>query len=301
MATEDKTIRREITNLVQKTKDQFLPHLIYIAGDEIGKTYRITKPKTTVGRTDECDIPISDEQVSRKHACLILADQSVTIEDLGSTNGTLVNGLKIDKIRLKNNDRIQIGSLTMFKFYCEEGVEQQFIENLYRSATKDFLTSAFNRKYFLDRAESDFYYAIRHNTPLSLVMVDIDDFKKVNDTHTHLAGDMVLKNLSQITQNFIRKEDLFARLGGEEFAILLRDTPSSTALKFADNLRKKIETSLFVFENQEFKLTISLGITTLKDKNHDSLQSLIYSADTALYQAKRSGKNKVVFSKLDEQ
>lgn len=301
MVTDDKTIRREITNMAAKTKEPFLPHLIYISGDNIGKIFRITKNKTTIGRTDECDISIPDEQVSRKHACLTLSGETVSIEDLGSTNGTLVNGIKVDKALLKNNDRIQIGSLTMFKFYCEQGVEQQFIENLYRSATKDFLTAAFNRKYFIDRAESDFYYAIRHGTPLSLIMMDIDDFKKINDTFTHLAGDMALRNLSQITQGFIRKEDLFARLGGEEFAILLRDTPGAVALKFADNLRKKIEGSTFVFEGHEFRMTVSMGITTLKDKNHDSLQSLIYSADTALYQAKRSGKNKVVFSKLDEQ
>ena len=167
----------------------------------------------------------------------------------------------------------------------------QKLENL---ASRDELTQLYNRRFFYESANKMIEYAKRHNHPLSIIMLDIDHFKLVNDTFGHANGDLVLKSLSQTMEATQRKSDTIVRLGGEEFAILLPDTNEEQAIQIAEKLRHKIEqTPVNLTTDNEINYTISLGVSqinTLTDKNiDDSLQR----ADEALYRAKEKGRNNV--------
>ena len=154
------------------------------------------------------------------------------------------------------------------------------------------MTKAYNRLYFSSRLKEEIERAKRYNHPLSLILLDIDFFKKINDTYGHDVGDLVLKTVSQIVLENIRKSDLFARIGGEEFAILLPDTSKDKAILVAEKLRETIEKTPIILPNgKQIKVTISLGVTSLKKDDNES--SFIKRADEALYDAKKSGRNVV--------
>ena len=133
---------------------------------------------------------------------------------------------------------------------------------------------------------------------LSLVMFDVDFFKKVNDNYGHLAGDYVLQKLAKLAQSCIRTEDVFARYGGEEFAIICRGIPLINAGIMGERIRTMVEQSAFEFEAKRLPVTISVGVAALPESNADSALALIQSADNALYEAKRSGRNRVILKDL---
>jgi diguanylate cyclase (GGDEF)-like protein len=229
---------------------------------------------------------------------VVVTEQSVLIEDCGSTNGTFLNGQKLGgREVLKDGDKIQVGSTTILKFTYPDKLEEHFQRQMYESALRDGLTKIFNKKYFLDRLESEFAYAIRHKVPLSLVMFDIDLFKKVNDASGHLAGDYVLVQLARLVSESIRGEDVFARYGGEEFVVICRGIDLAACQAFADRVRKLIETTEFKFENTPLPITISMGIASLPDPEIKDPIAFVAAADDALYQAKRRGRNCVIARK----
>ena len=131
---------------------------------------------------------------------------------------------------------------------------------MYESALRDGLTKAFNKKYFTDRLESEFTFATRHESPLALVLFDIDHFKKVNDTHGHQAGDYVLSEISTLLTGALRAEDVFARYGGEEFAVICRGSDIAQAQVVGERLRKAVEAHRFVYEGTHIPVTISVGV-----------------------------------------
>src|SRR5690606_2510180 len=143
------------------------------------------------------EIRLEDEGVSRLHACLQREENgTVQLRDLGSTNGTYVNGIRGDDFQLRDGDRIQVGSVTILKFSYQDSLEEQFQQQLYESATRDPLTQAFNKRFFSEQLEKDFSHSARHGLALSLVILDVDQFKKLNDTHGHPAGDHVLQRMA---------------------------------------------------------------------------------------------------------
>ncbi len=195
--------------------------LVVIHGDGLGKKYDLAQPEVTIGRSSKSDIQVDQESVSRLHARVVSDGGKVTIEDGGSTNGTFVNDEQADgAFRLRNGDLIKIGR-TIFKFIASNNIEAAYHDEVYRLTTVDELTQVFNRRYFEDTLDREVARCQRHHRSLSLVMLDIDSFKRINDTHGHLAGDMVLKNVATLIKGRVRREDVVARFGGEEFALLL--------------------------------------------------------------------------------
>ena len=287
---EDKTIRKNIIETFNKIED-IKACFVVLAGKDIGKNFEINKKKFFIGRNPKCDVPVNDDDVSRRHARVEMTTQGIIIYDLGSTNGTLVNGMKIKKHTLQDGDRIQVGSFTILKFNFLDALENTFNEELYNSANRDFLTQAYNKKYFIDRLSMEFSYAIRHTAPLSLLFFDIDHFKKINDKYGHLAGDFILKDLVLKIKSEKRQEDLLARYGGEEFILLLRDTSAEKAILIAENMRITIQKHNFKFEKKDIPVTISIGISVLKDENFKNINSFIKTADEELYKAKKNGRN----------
>ena len=274
-------------------KDRDRAYLIVLAGSSVGEMYKITSESTVIGRGQQADIQVIDEGISRRHAEIVHEGEQIVIRDLGSTNGTYCNGDRIGEHRLSDGDKIQVGSTTILKFTFHDSLDETFQRQMYESALRDGLTKIFNKKYFLDRLDSEFAYAIRHHTPLSLVMFDIDHFKKINDSHGHLAGDYALSTLAKVVSDTIRQEDVFARYGGEEFAVICRGIDLGGALAFGERIRRCVDGQSFVYNAIDIKVTVSVGVAAVAETMKEP-QELIGTADDALYQAKRLGRNRVV-------
>jgi diguanylate cyclase (GGDEF)-like protein len=168
------------------------------------------------------------------------------------------------------------------------------LRQLYESSTRDALTGAHNRVHFDERLRTELAYAVRHGTALSLALFDIDHFKRVNDTHGHLAGDQVLRHVARIAARQLRAEDMFARYGGEEFAVILRGIDLSGCVRVAERLRSTIEVLPTGFEKRVIPVTISVGCAMFDDAPERRGESLVARADSRLYAAKRTGRNRVV-------
>ena len=275
-------------------KDRDRAYLIVLAGSSVGEMYKVVAESTVIGRGQNADIQVIDEGISRRHAEIAHKGGEIVIKDLGSTNGTYCNGDKIAEHTLTDGDKIQVGSTTILKFTFHDSLDESFQRQMYESALRDGLTKIFNKKYFLDRLESEFAYAVRHRTPLSLVMFDIDHFKRINDTHGHLAGDYALSTLSKIVSDTIRQEDVFARYGGEEFAVICRGIDLGGAIAFGERIRRCVDGQSFVYNGVDIKVTVSVGVSAVPEVGMKEPQELIGAADDALYQAKRQGRNRVI-------
>jgi len=269
-------------------------YLIVLQGSNVGEMYRLEGGEAVLGRGTAATIRLGDDGISRRHAKIVVAGNVVKIEDLGSANGTLVNGALIQQSALKDGDKIQLGSTTILKFTYHDKLEENFQRAMYDAALRDDLTKAFNKKHFLDRLEQEVAFCRRHGSALSLVMFDVDHFKKINDTYGHLAGDLVLSKLSAVAQTAVRTEDIFARYGGEEFTILCRGIPLGSAGMLAERIRSTVEATQFVFEQQLIPVTISVGVAAYPEIAVQNGLELIGAADEALYTAKRGGRNRVV-------
>jgi len=263
--------------------------LVVIYGSELGKKYNLNAPSLVIGRSSKCDIQIDQESISRNHTKIVNTGKSILIRDLGSTNGTYVNDEPIDEYVMRDGDLIKIGR-TIFKFLTGGNIENAYHEEIYRLTTIDGLTQIFNKRYFLETLERELARSHRYRRELSLVMFDIDHFKKINDSYGHLAGDYVLKHLAQTVKTRIRREDCFARYGGEEFSIVLPEIDGPNAKPFAEKIRQLVEVTDFKFENTSMPITISMGVATL-DMDSADPQALIKRADDRLYEAKSSGRN----------
>ncbi|MCM8773497.1 MAG: diguanylate cyclase [Candidatus Omnitrophica bacterium] len=258
---------------------------IIISGYDIGKVFFINKPTMIIGREEGVDIWINDQHISRRHAQVVTNGQQITLIDLRSTNGTYVNDLSIEEHKLSDGDRVKIGDVIM-KFIMKDDIDTAFHEELYNLASQDGLTNIYNRMYLLKALEN-----LKSKAPFSLIMFDIDDFKKINDIYGHNAGDFVLREIAKIVKGLIRQEDVFARFGGEEF-ILLVMLNKDIAYKIAERIRKTIEDYEFVFGNEIIKCTISAGVFCVENFGMSTFQ-WIEAVDKLLYEAKRQGKNRV--------
>jgi diguanylate cyclase (GGDEF)-like protein len=268
-------------------------YLIVIAGNAVGEMYQIRKDEISIGRDRSSDILVTDVGISRGHARIFQDDMgSLHIEDLGSTNGTYVNGEQVKRKMLRDGDRIQLGRTTILKFSLSDDLEESFQRRMYDSAVRDGLTRIYNRQYFEERIASEFSYAYRHFIPLSVVMMDLDHFKRINDTHGHPVGDVVLRTVAQTITRTIRTEDMLARYGGEEFVILARNTDAHSVIVVAERIRAAVEAQGVPVSSGIVKITISLGTSTLDNRNVGSAEELVAAADEALYHAKRLGRNR---------
>jgi diguanylate cyclase (GGDEF)-like protein len=263
--------------------------LVLIYGMELGKKYNLESRSMIIGRSSKCDIQVDQESVSRNHCKVMNTGKSVLLRDLGSTNGTYVNDLPIDEHVLHDGDLIKIGR-TIFKFLTGGNIENAYHEEIYRLTTVDGLTQIYNKRYFLEVLEREISRSHRYSRQLSLIIFDIDHFKKINDNYGHLAGDFVLKHLATAVKGSIRREDIIARYGGEEFAIVLPEIESYNAQRFAEKIRHLVEKTVFRFEDTDIPVTISVGVATSTAETQ-STEEFIKIADDQLYEAKRSGRN----------
>ncbi len=294
--SEEKTSVHSVQDLLGKARQQNA-YLIVISAKSaatVGRMFKLDKPEVVLGRSADATLQVEDDGISRKHAKLVLAATGeYQLVDLGSTNGTFLNGTRVEIAELTDGDKIQLGSNTVLKFSIQDQLEEQYQKSIYESATRDGLTRIFNKKYFLDTIRKEFAFCVRHRVALSLVMFDVDHFKKINDTYGHQAGDYVLTKIAQRISDTVRVEDVFARYGGEEFALMLRESSEEKAFQCAERCRKAIDIADFSFGGIPIKVTISLGVATLLDSDFVQPEDLIAAADKYLYRAKRAGRNRV--------
>jgi len=174
----------------------------------------------------------------------------------------------------------------------------QVEKQLEQMAMTDVLTSLLNRRAFLNRAKEEIQQSIRYHHPLSLMMIDLDHFKNINDTYGHSTGDQLLCFAAETLKNNIRNVDILARLGGEEFGIMMPDTKLMSAVELAERLRSVVESTPYAVEGHETGLTVSIGVASTNEAQQE-IDALLKDADIALYNAKNQGRNRVEYLKSD--
>lgn len=275
--------------------------LVMIYGKELGKRYSLgdtapVSPGTppgvmTIGRSSSCEIQLDEETISRVHAAITRTREGhFCVEDRGSTNGTFLNDDPLKQpTPLKDGDLLRVGR-TIFKFFGSLNVEARFHDEMHRLSITDGLTGIFNKRYFLESLERELVRASRNQSALSLIMMDVDFFKKINDTFGHLAGDAVLRGLADTVVKHVREVDIFARYGGEEFGLILPGINQAEAIVVGEKIRALVEQRPVSHDNQPIFATISLGLAVLQERDL-SAQAFIAIADKQLYRAKTIGRN----------
>ena len=261
-----------------------------------GQSVFIVDSGMVLGRYRGCDIRIDDSGLSRKHVRFYQLDGRWYVEDLQSRNGTIVNGVQIHRPRmLADGDRIQIGTGTVFRASLQDSMEQAATQRMYESTVRDPLTRAYNRGYLDKRLDEELAFANRHGTELSVLLLDVDHFKNVNDSYGHQAGDAVLRVLAALLKRIVRTEDVVARYGGEEFAVVARGINERNALIFAERIRKTFAATRVPWEGDYIAVTLSIGIATCRiDRKYATPAALLAVADEALYAAKAQGRNRSI-------
>ena len=267
--------------------------LVEIHGPELGKKYVLDEEEFTIGRDVKNNIVIDLDNVSRRHAKISTRQGKSFVVDLGSTNGTYLNDEEVlEETPLRTGDYVKVGG-SIFKFLSGGNIETLYHEEIYQLTIVDGLTQVNNKRFFLEFLEREMGRCHRYNRALSMIMFDIDHFKKINDVNGHLAGDYVLRELAANVKQRVRKEECFARYGGEEFSIVMPEAGAENARRFAEKIRKLIEDHVFQFESKDIPVTVSLGVADMTGDMTEPLQ-FIKVADANLYKAKKGGRNRVV-------
>jgi len=267
--------------------------LVEIHGPELGRKYILDEEEFTIGRDVKNNIVVDLDNVSRRHAKIVTRGGKSFVCDLGSTNGTYLNDQEVlEETPLRSGDYVKVGG-SIFKFLSGGNIETLYHEEIYQLTIMDGLTQINNKRYFLEYLEREMGRCHRYNRSLSLIMFDIDHFKKINDTNGHLAGDYVLRELAMVVKQRIRREECFARYGGEEFSIVMPEAGPENARRFAEKVRKMVEDHGFNFEGKDIPVTISMGVADMVADMTEPMQ-FIKVADANLYKAKKNGRNQVV-------
>ncbi len=277
--------------------DNAPPCLVMLMGPSgyVGQQWVLNGSDLVIGRAVESFIYVDDKSISKSHAKLSVFGKEVTIMDLSSTNKTVVNGTAIpplSPIKIKNNDQIKTGNV-IFKYLEEGNIETVTNQDVFERAQKDALTGAYSKGALIIKGPEAMKRAEIISEALSLIVFDIDFFKKINDNYGHAAGDYVLRELSGIVmKKLIRSQDYLARYGGEEFVVILAGSPVKSALEIAERVRTTVETHKFVFEGKSIPVTVSLGVA-VREPVETEWDQLFKRADQALYTSKTNGRNRV--------
>lgn len=270
------------------------PSLVVVSGRSLGEIYRLGADDLTIGRDEGNFVLLDDVGVSRNHARIAFDGRSVIVEDLESKNGTFVNNAAITKRELEDGDLVHIGHTT-YKYLSGTNAEHRYYEALYSVASSDPLTGLPNRRYFDDAIDREIARSKRHKTSLSLVLLDLDHFKSVNDNYGHVAGDEVLKAFASLVLERTRRNDFVARYGGEEFAMLVTDTDQKGLSVLCENIRSAVEDHRFSSGSSTIPVTVSMGAAHYGPETQTAAE-LIEAADRNLYRAKEAGRNQCVDS-----
>lgn len=266
--------------------------MVVIRGDRLGARVDLDG-NVVIGRGVDADFQIASRSVSRSHCRVSAREDGFWIEDLRSTNQTYVNDEAIDSCRLRDGDQIKVGK-TVLKFLDAGNLEAGYLAEMREHAVRDELTGIYNRRHMMNLIDEEIRH-IRMNPgqPMSLAIIDVDHFKRINDDIGHLAGDAVLKQLAKALQQEVRVDDTLARIGGEEFAVFMPDTELKGAREVCERLRSSVAEHDFRLEDgASLNATVSIGVANWGD-DMKTRSDLIRLADSQLYKAKSGGRNRV--------
>jgi diguanylate cyclase (GGDEF)-like protein len=266
--------------------------LVFVEGEQLLGLRVPLAEEILLGRDPGCAVCLYADDVSRRHARIVPDGAGHVLVDLDSTNGTWVNGLQIKSQRLKSGDRIRMG--VFVARYVEAGdTEGRQLAALAEASRRDTLTSLPNRRAFEEELAREVARVARSRAPLAVAILDVDRFKSVNDQYGHGAGDEVLRAVAARVAGTLRAGDLFARIGGEEFALLWPGADLSNAPEIAERVRASIADGPMSAGGRSLWITASLGCAVRSDD--ESTSALLARADARLYEAKRAGRNRVAW------
>ncbi|HEU5072929.1 MAG TPA: GGDEF domain-containing protein [Polyangiaceae bacterium] len=290
----ERTAIVQLADVLGKTRERDRHLLTRVRGNNVGQVISLMQAVCNIGRYSDSQIWLRDDGVSRRHARIFPEGNGFVLQDLGSANGTFVEGRLIKQHRLNDGELIQLGPVAAFRYSITDEDQEALLRRLYATSVTDSLTGAHNREHFDTQIEVELSYRRRHDTQLSIVLFDLDHFKQINDTYGHPGGDEVLKAVASCARTQLRTEDVFARYGGEEFAIILRGIDIRGARAMADRLRHTVSQLRVKHDGREIKLTLSGGCAAAAELESVSHTALLGLADRRLYAAKKAGRNRIV-------
>jgi diguanylate cyclase (GGDEF)-like protein len=290
-STLEVTISRDMSSLISKAAQQ-QALLIVLSGPRLGTRSVLAETPVDIGRGSACQLILDADSVSRRHARIEWTGQSHRLIDLASTNGTYLNGARVRDAVLKDGDRIGIGK-ALLKYMAGGNIEGAYHEEIQRLMRFDALTGVYNKRHFEESLRLAVFTTRTSPRPLSLIVFDLDHFKRINDTHGHTAGDQVLCELAKVVNETLFPDQIFGRIGGEEFAVLWEGSKLRTAVEHAEKIRARVAGHHFSFEGNSFPITVSLGVAERPPGHEEEAERLYERADEKLYQAKAGGRNRV--------
>ncbi len=278
---------------------QHRPFLVVVTGPQFGDVFDLEPGRELViGRGPGVDLVVHDEAVAARHAAVTLEDAGARLVDLGSASGTLVDGVRVGEARLRDGARFQLGPHLGFKLVTSSDVEAVYQRRLAQGALHEPLTGLYNRRHFDERLSSELAAAQRHGRSLSLLAVDVDHLRRVDEAHGPLAGDEALKMVAFVIQGAIRKEDVVARYGGDEFLVLARETALPGARALGERIRRAVERSRTSFGGADIAVTVSVGVVVSVGLGEfepgRTEPQMLAAVQRALARAKATGPNVVV-------
>ncbi len=275
-------------------------YLVVLSGGIPGAMLRLSTGGSRLGRSADNTIQLPDASISRYHAYLGVDEEGqVRLTDLGSTNGSFLNGRRLPEntpVLLQDGDRLQLGANVVLKFIQPDPCEEQFQREMFERTVRDPLTGLYNRAFFLSQFGPLADRGALKGLGTAVLMLDIDHFKRINDTHGHEVGDAVLREVAGVLRQATRSDDLVARYGGEEFVVALPVAAPDQATERAERVRATLASRRILAGGIPLRVTASLGLAFTPAGRPRSVSALISTADRGLYQAKNSGRDRTVFS-----
>jgi two-component system cell cycle response regulator len=265
------------------------PHLLILSGPELGTAVELGNQPLEIGRDTDCAVTLTSDGVSRRHARVQLIFALYFVTDLGSTNGTYVNEQRVSMTQLKDGDQLRIGDAVL-KFVTNH-LEVQYTKRALDLATTDALTGVPNKQQFEASFEKSLQLRQRSGRSASLVLLDVDHFKLINDSFGHAAGDLVLASTARLISRALPADASLYRVGGEEFAVLLPNADHAAGLTRAEHIRGVVAAEAVQFQGRRVPVTISLGVAELGQG--ETSAEVYRRADQRLYASKHAGRNRV--------
>ncbi len=288
------------SGIAPASTSQYPTYLIVLSGGIPGAMLRLSAGGSRLGRSADNTIQLPDASISRYHAFLGDDDEGqVRLTDLGSTNGTFLNGRRLPEntpVRVQDGDRLQFGASVIVKFIRPDPCEEQFQREMFERTVRDPLTGLYNRAFFFAQFGPLADRGALRGLGTAVLMLDIDHFKRINDTHGHDVGDAVLREVAGVIRQATRTDDLVARYGGEEFVVALPVAAPDQATERAERVRSTLASKRILANGIPLKVTASLGLAFTPAGRPRSVAALIATADKGLYQAKNAGRDRTVFS-----
>jgi two-component system, cell cycle response regulator len=270
--------------------------LTVITGAEVGRVFPLEAGEHLLGRSPDADVQLTDAAISRIHTKLIVGeDGTASVVDCSSKNGTMLGSRAVqgEPISLRDGSKLQIGGAVVVRFSFRDSLEESYERDLYESATRDYLTGAYNKRHFDNQLKREGGTSLRQQRPISVVLFDLDDFKDINDSLGHAAGNHVLKEVAQLVGSQLRSGEILARYGGEEFIVLLPATDLPQAVVVAERLRRELQGCSITWAGTQVEVTASFGVATNQANRTLQIGQLLETVDASLYRAKAAGKNRV--------